>query len=712
MVKEKKPLSKVCIIWDNEQFPEGILGSATGKVHNRATFGNCKFDEFDLIYLLAEPIWDQKLRSDFYGFELGKELREKHNVLCPIIFCSFLKREHFFSLKIEGSEILNYPGHYTLQLPDKPETEIYPDRPVTDFYKGIDQDTLEDINLSLFNAEQIVHNLMHNTEDALPGLIYSLKEESKDEMKERASELLSKQLKIFGQKVEQGNETEFDSLCAEFIKSICSTIDSFETKKTFLLSEAQTLRQPFKLYKPQLYNLLPKKMQEGLAEPTKPKRWQVLFIDDDQSNCDVVCEYFKLNGITCHTATDAKTAFSKLREDELNAKRISMVIADFRLYENGDSLKGKWQEYQGYKILDEIHSNPDYKSHYVYAILTSKTGTIQKRIQKQSKFPILWFSKSDVLGGGISSFNFFCKDLEKVGSESYLKKMTIPNYGGWIKKVADYVDEKLNYSFLYKMHLESNDYESAEIEISSLLNKWKVSFPEDATLQPSFNFDKKDPQLLLKLFRQTILPYRLFFLYKKYIENYSFIDIYFCINTQYRDYYIDKQKKSEANPDIEKKLFQAMLSLFTNNWGFPIEKSRILNTNITKKNRKDDELLFEEKQFLVLNGLKIAQFSINDQDAIEVFLNDISNASIDELTKNWVNTYLDQLDKVNMRMNISFSHFRYFLKLLEPQIRNNRALENLVFGSEMFKQSYKSDCYYSSILISLLETFTLEVENG
>ena len=44
---------------------------------------------------------------------------------------------------------INYT-HYTLQLPDKPDTKNY---------KGIDKDTLEDINLSLFNAEQIVQKL-------------------------------------------------------------------------------------------------------------------------------------------------------------------------------------------------------------------------------------------------------------------------------------------------------------------------------------------------------------------------------------------------------------------------------------------------------------------------------------------------------------------------------------------------------------------------
>ena len=535
MAKEKKTSPKVCIIWDNEQFPEEILGIATGKVHNWTTFGKCKFDEFDLIYLLAEPIWDQKLRSDFYGFELGKELREKHNVLCPIIFCSFLKQEHFISLKIKGSEILNYPGHYTLQLPDKPDTKNY---------KGIDKDTLEDINLSLFNAEQIVHNLMHNTEDALPGLIYSLKDKSKDEMKTKASELLSQQLKIFGQKIEQGNETEFDSLCAEFKKSICSTIDSFETKKSFLLSEAQTLRQPFKLYKPQLYNLLPKKMQEGLAEPLKPKRWQVLFIDDDQTNCDVVCEYFRLNGITCHTATDAKNAFTILKEDEEQSKKISMVIADFRLYENGDSLKGKWQDFQGYRILDEIHSNPDFKSHYVYAILTSKTGTIQKRIQKQSKFPILWFSKSDVLGGGLSSFNLFCKELEIAGSHAFLKKRSIPETAIWTDGYTKRVEP--GYCYYYKLHIESQDYDEAEKNINLMADDNLKNASEHSVLLNDLDYQcsliinskKSNTDILLNKFRTNILLSRriywaMSFVYMK--NDYEIIKIFKRPNSKPRD---------------------------------------------------------------------------------------------------------------------------------------------------------------------------------
>lgn len=691
---------EICIVWDNENFPEWLIGKATGKVHDRKSFEKQKFEEFDLIYLLAESTWGRKLRSDFYGFKIGRELREKHNVLCPIIFCSFLKPEHFFSLKIEGSEILNYPGHYELQLPDKPET---------DKYKGIDNDTLEDINLSLFNEEQIVHNLMHNTEDALPGLIYSFEQEGIAVMKEKASELLRKQLQVFGQKIEQGNENKFNSVCKEFIENICTAIDSLKTEETFLLSDAQTLRQPFKLFKPQLYDLLPKKMQEGLAEPAKLKRWQVLFIDDEPFNCLGVENHFKTNGITCHTATNPQDAFKILKEDKSQSNRISIIIADFRLYENGNSEKGIWQDLQGYRILEEIHSNPDFKSQYVYAILTSKTGTIQKRIQKHSKFPVLWFSKSDVLGGGISSFNLFCQRVLKIGDDAFIRKMTLPNYGGWITQIGDKVDEKLNYSYLYKMHVETNDYETAEVEILSSLNVWKECFPEDAVLQPSFNFKKKEPQVLLQIFRRTILPFRLLFLYKKYIENYSFKDLYFFFNPKYKDKYVDKKEISAENIKADKELFEAMRSLFTNNWGFPIEKDLIVKENDTIRHQKEDELLFEENQFLILSGIKLHQFDSTDEVILKDFLVNLIKVGFDTHTKDVIGLFIGKLDS---GLSVTYSEIRFLLNKLKPEIMNNKILEDAFYRAEMINDCLYGNCSHSQILRSLIETFVAEIENG
>ncbi|MGV8111791.1 MAG: hypothetical protein AB2L17_02680 [Lentimicrobium sp.] len=687
MAKEKALLPMVCIIWDNEQYPE-CLGSATGKVHNRKTFEKENFNKYDLIYLIAEPIWDRKLRSDFYGFELGKELREKHHVLCPIIFCSFLKQEHFFSLKIEGSEILNYPGHYSLQLPDKP---------VTDFYQGIDEDTLEDINLSLFNPEQIVHNLMHNTEDALPGLIYSLKNDTKGVMKERASELLSKQLKVFGQKVEQGNENKFETLCEEFIRSICSTIDSFETEKKFLLSEAQTLRQPFKLYKPQLYDLLPKKMQEGLTEPVKPKRWQVLFIDDDQSNCDVVCEYFKLNGITCHTATDAKKVYTILKEDEEQSKKISMLIADFRLYENGDSIKGKWQDYQGYRILDEIHSNPDFKSHYVYAILTSKTGTIQKRIQKQSKFPVLWFSKSDVLGGGQSSFNLFCKDIKKVGLDAFIKNRSIPVQGGWTNSVPAKVDVDFNYLHLYKLHIEDNDYEKAEMEINKLADKYALlnEIPDALTLCPSFN--KKDrPNKMLEIFRNTILLHRRIFIYLRYIALTIDDDIFSFFNPKYSPDVSRLKTGSKRVNDSEEQLAEkrrkeSMTGVFNTNWGFNLNPGTL---------KIQDILLEEELQFL--NGHGFDNSKMNSEELIDLYLCliDIKTIKWGLDIENKLNIILTKFDS-DSENSITYREVKELFESLAMEMNTNYNL-HLALRETNFIKDYWNDKLEISQQMNLL----------
>src|ERR1035437_8910767 len=47
------------------------------------------------VIILAELDWEGIYLQHFYGFEIARELRRKHKLLCPIIITSTLKQNYF-----------------------------------------------------------------------------------------------------------------------------------------------------------------------------------------------------------------------------------------------------------------------------------------------------------------------------------------------------------------------------------------------------------------------------------------------------------------------------------------------------------------------------------------------------------------------------------------------------------------------------------------
>src|SRR5688572_15569312 len=54
-----------------------------------------KKKEFKGVVVLAELNWGNECLQHFHGFEIGRQLRIKTKMLCPIILTSTLKRSYF-----------------------------------------------------------------------------------------------------------------------------------------------------------------------------------------------------------------------------------------------------------------------------------------------------------------------------------------------------------------------------------------------------------------------------------------------------------------------------------------------------------------------------------------------------------------------------------------------------------------------------------------
>jgi hypothetical protein len=659
--------AKYLLIWDSNSKYEMLQAKP---VNNENEFNKVKekLFTFKAIFILAELTWSSHLRSEFYGFQIARQLRLEKKLTCPIIFCSFM--ENFDRKDFPDSKILGRPGHYFLRLPDQ--------KPDFESYAGIDEATLDDINIDLNDPQSELHTLMHNTLNKIPELLNE--NSTKNEAEEEVIKFLNNSLETFKIRgnIQHENFREFD----ELKKNIFSDINEIFRKSYF---QADLLKEPLKDYRHLIYKLLPKNISNVQPQKVTKKRWKVLFIDDQQDTCTKVENHFLRNGINCVSANNANKAFKLLSEDEKTERRISVVITDFRFY-ICEAEKDVWQDYQGYRILSEIHNKFTYN--YAYVILTSKEGTIKEQIKKRSKFQIIWFNKNDVLDGNNSSFNIFCQTIIEVGDVAFLRKHSLPSYGGWVSKVGDKVTKEFNYRSLYKLHVEdSENYDKAEFQINSRAIELSElnEMPDGYTLEPSFKNFHNNKRKLLNRFRDTILLYRRIFVILKYKKYKTNKEIFTFFKPQYSPSGVlknntHKKTKSKARADLnlsedeikERQRFEAQNSLFHSNWGFSKKnKSTELNFNIP-----ENIILDEEKKCLKYLEVNTNDFNNHDDGFILMeFLHKIKKL-------NWQNNTKELIVSLEQRLGledqtINWNEIESLFSLFKNEFRNSQDLKHL-----------------------------------
>lgn len=589
-----------CIIWESSTHYSILhLGNTSVIViKDKLIFDQTKFSEFAIIFILAELKWEGKKRTDFFGLELVKQLRTIHKVTCPIVVCSFMK-------EFKKHEFFKAPGHYLLRLPDLPLP--------LDQYQGIDEELLHDINIHLFDPEGAFHTLMHDLENKLENLARTTPD--KDSLIATLNETLDSKFSEAENVIEPEKRAEYHSI-KERIKSELSE----EIGANVGYAENNRIRKLIgEKYKPLLYDLLPVKLNDNQQQDFPPKRWQVLFVDDVESTCHEVKAKFAQRGINCLTACSGEETISILKEDTAKRNRIAMVISDFRLYENGDET-GKWQAMQGYQLLKHLHANDEFP-HYAYAVLTSKKGTILDKIKQKSKFPVLWFYKSDVLSND-TAFNLFYQRICEVASDSFMKKQNLPTAAIWGKGLKGRIEPGFNH--YYKLHLESMDYEDSVIEINQQAldniqfvkeNGNEGSLKDTISYQISLRMNEKtDISENLQKFRESILLCRRIYFGLNFFLRLSPSEIYRIFKTET----ISKDEEGMRK------------ALFNTTWGIS-SKDDFTHQNTYQKRF---EILREEMEFLNLykDEYQIISDPLELNDDLE-FMKDFFDTLQDEFTE-------------------------------------------------------------------------------
>jgi hypothetical protein len=649
----KKQSSKSLVIWDKESKFE-IPGSTF--IKSEEEFEKTKWSDFDVVYILAELGW--KSRTEFYGFKVAKKLRLERKLTRPIVFCSFLSETQLYYFP--ESKILRRPGHYFVRLPVEKLEEKY---------EGIDEDLLEDINGDLFDKQEFIKNKIHDIKDIL---VEEASHGGMDVIDILKAELIPVK-EVFCKSVSANKWEEVENELIDKVKSVLDK-DGF---------------QPYNLfgafYSEDITRFIPENEDE-ISPEWPQRRWKVLFIDDKENiRNQVEALFFTKCNIVCLSAKNADEAFEKLKEDAEKDNLISVVISDYRLYENGDSKSDTWQELQGPQILKHIHYHPNYKKHYAYAVLTAKRNAIKRHISKPEKFHIHWFNKSDVLADGNHGFNLFCSRIIEIGSEAFYRKYETPDSAVWTNG-SDRVKPGL--SFYYRLNLESFDYEEAEKKIVTIVLAEIENIKNNTALNDYYEYqcsliyessNSNEVELLKKFRKNILIPRRIiWYLLNEKLKN---ADEIFEI--------FDNRKQEED--DSEKKKLARKKALYNTHLGISI---KLIEWIKNPKKVYNSGMLSEETSFIKNQTENFAEkrsFITVDNDYI--ILKDFFDCLPEALLKGQVRIAFNKL--INKRMDVDSKEIENCITIINDKLKKNVSIkEDFIKNMRFF---YLSNDLYNKL---------------
>jgi len=271
-------------------------------------------DHLEDVIILCELNWGDKFLQQFHGFEIARELRMRHKLLCPIVFVSTLKRSYFEELAARDARfaILFGTGTGFVEL-DKMNEDL---EKSFQFIPALSEAALADLNEMLLNLKGLVVDRL--THDLQVGMNEN---DVKGVMTTVASYLAIHQKAAIG-----WNEYE-----NRLIQNLTNAVEFNKIKEELILKCKQELGDT---------------EVTTVVVPSK-RRHKILLVEDDTGFRKRLEENLK-NDFELVVTSTAEEAISELDKDGTNS--IVGVIADWRLYR--DNSRTYWQQLQGYEVLD------------------------------------------------------------------------------------------------------------------------------------------------------------------------------------------------------------------------------------------------------------------------------------------------------------------------------------------------------------------------
>lgn len=460
-------MANALLIWDkNKSYVENTLSLELGISYPDDcvfSFEELKKHKFvsakDAVIVLLDTDLDGKKRQTYYGLEIVKYLRKELRYKGLIVVYSTLTEQQIRE-QVEKGEILFTSGIRLRQITKKGIDTDGIEELIQSVPKLSDE-LLEDIHYNVFDTKGKIHELLHNLKNKLNDI--KGKNNLKDFIRE-SNTVFEEYKKLLLKEIDPFKITEFEklnaSLVEETIEDITKHWNNEKDKSSFSYANAGNQVNKFSN---QIVELAPISSDDEKTQATEKVNWQVLFFDDTEGVRKKIKAFFEERNVTCHVAATEDEVYLKLKE---NSPNISLFISDIRLLDKTEH----WCDRQGYDVIEEVNKTNDYP--LVYAVLTSKKGTINKMVQKKRKYEILWFTKDDVINN-IHSFNIFFDLIKDYADENFNSNTVfqpLKKDNSWYKEYKGHYTLPLK--AFYKLHKENNDYPTEESIINKKTLEW------------------------------------------------------------------------------------------------------------------------------------------------------------------------------------------------------------------------------------------------
>lgn len=522
-------MANALLIWDNNKsYAEELSLNFGISYPDDAVFS---FDELkqkkivsakDAIIVLLDTDLDGKKRTAYYGLDIVKYLRKELRYNGLILVYSTLTEKQVRE-QVEKSEILFTSGIRLRDFREKDAVNVDEIEELIQSVPKLSDDLLDDIRYNVFDTKGKIHELLHNLKNKLNDI--KGKKNLKDFIKE-TSTVFEEYKKLLFKEIDPFKTAEFEKIYAvltkETVEDITNHWNNGKDKSSFSYANAGNQVNKFSN---QIVELAPVSNEDSNKTKAENITWQVLYLDDTEGVTEKVKAFFEKKNVTCHTAATEEEVYQKLKE---NGSNISLFISDIRLLDKNEH----WCDKQGYDVIEEVNKNNEYP--LVYAVLTSKKGTINKMVQKKRKYEILWFTKDDVINN-IHSFNIFF-DLIKAEADKVFKANSAFKIQGnsWNNKTIrgeNSENEKITFRYplkdYYKAHYESEDHDDVEIEINHLTKQILTGELDNSLkLRTTLNSEIIDKYELNKFRKIVLMGRRLILAYIFTEKKIDFEEIY------------------------------------------------------------------------------------------------------------------------------------------------------------------------------------------
>ena len=405
-------------------------------VFNKEELSNLK--EVSIWIVNLHLNWDNNHLQNNYGLDIGVYIRKELKSKAPILFYSHLKEENFTKI-IRATDfkykLLETPECHYIEAPidqAKLEALIASTSPISNF-------CLEDIIYYVFDAKGRIDELCHNLKNDLT------KATDEESINNNKNSIIEKFRIDCTNEILTQNSTKLNEIIEELKKELNEK-----------LSRDNTYFDVINRYKPQISALCPASDDDvPIMQESENINWQAIYLEDDKQVATKVKGYFNENGVTCHIASSESEAKEIIDQNP----NVNLFITDIRLkYEDG-----KWHKHQGYDVIEQIANHA--KIPLVFAVLTSKKGSIINSAKQKLQHQIFWENKDNVLYSK-QAFDVYFNRLVRIINDNDITSFT-PKSDKWTS--GNRVEKfKYPHSEYYKHYrlLSQSDYKIFENKIT------------------------------------------------------------------------------------------------------------------------------------------------------------------------------------------------------------------------------------------------------